>query len=67
MTCSVCAAGVMLDSMFHSMTTSMQLAQDVLRTEPMETEVVADAAQPFDGLEMFAQTIETGMHGCCSR
>jgi autophagy-related protein 2 len=52
--------GVMLDSMFASMTTSMQLAQECLRQEPTEGEQVAEAAQPFEGLEVFAQTIEAG-------
>ena len=50
----------MLDSMFHSMTTSMQLAKDCLGQEQTETEQVADSATPFEGLEMFALTIEAG-------
>ena len=57
----VCFEGVMLDSMFASMTTSMQLAQECLRHEPTEGEQVADTAQPFEGLEVFAQTIEAGI------
>lgn len=54
-------AGVMLDSMFHSMTTSLQLAQECLKQEPSEGEQQADSATPFEGLEMFAQTIEAGI------
>lgn len=64
-----CAA-VPLDSMlFSSMTTSMQLAEECLRQEPTEGELRAnDAAQPFEGLELFAQTIDAGMfyHILCS-
>ena len=54
--------GVPLDSMlFSSMTTSMQLAEECLRQEPTEGELRAtDAAQPFEGLELFAQTIDAG-------
>lgn len=46
--------------MFSSMTTSMQLAQECLKQDSTEGEQYADAAQPFEGLEMFAQTIEAG-------
>jgi len=55
--------GVPLDSMlFSSMTTSMQLAEECLRQEPTEGELRAtDAAQPFEGLELFAQTIDAGI------
>ncbi len=49
----------MLDSMFGSMTTSLQLAQECLKHNS-EGEQQADSAQPFEGLEMFAQTIEAG-------
>ncbi|XP_042294778.1 autophagy-related protein 2 homolog A isoform X2 [Sceloporus undulatus] len=38
------------------MTTSMQLAQECLKDQ---TEEPSDAPQPLEGLEMFAQTIET--------
>uniref|UniRef100_A0A8C6YFN9 Autophagy related 2A n=1 Tax=Naja naja TaxID=35670 RepID=A0A8C6YFN9_NAJNA len=38
------------------MTTSMQLAQECLKEQ---TEEPSDASQPLEGLEMFAQTIET--------
>jgi len=57
--CSV----VPLDSvLFSSMTTSMQLAEECLRQEPTEGELRAtDAAQPFEGLELFAQTIDAGI------
>ena len=49
-------------SSFSSMTTSMQLAEECLRQD-QEAEGVqqADDAQPFEGLEMFAQTIEAGL------
>ncbi|KAI0241927.1 hypothetical protein LSAT2_015473 [Lamellibrachia satsuma] len=47
-----------IDSMLSSMTTSLQLAQECLKEEPSSGEQLADAAKPFEGLEMFAQTIE---------
>ena len=53
--------GVMFDSMlssFSSMTTSMQLAQECLKSE--DTGGRHDTAQPFEGVEMFANTIEAG-------
>ena len=53
--------GEMLDSMFNSMTTSLQLAQECLKQDQTEGEQHAEAAQPFEGLEMFAQTIEAGV------
>jgi len=40
----------------------MQLAEECLRQEPTEGELRAtDAAQPFEGLELFAQTIDAGI------
>ncbi|KAK2180611.1 hypothetical protein NP493_435g00000 [Ridgeia piscesae] len=54
--------GATLDSMLSSMTTSLQLAQECLKEEPSAGEQLADAAKPFEGLEMFAQTIEAGLH-----
>lgn len=39
------------------MTTSMQLAQECLKEQAEEP---SDTPQPLEGLEMFAQTIETG-------
>ena len=53
--------GATLDSMLSSMTTSLQLAQECLKEEPSAGEQLADAAKPFEGLEMFAQTIEAGL------
>ena len=48
--------------LFSSMTTSMQLAEECLRQDPTEGELRAtDAAQPFEGLELFAQTIDAGI------
>ena len=52
--------GVMLESMFSSMTSSLELAQECLRQDPTEGEQHAETAQPFEGLEMFAMTIEAG-------
>ena len=46
--------------MFSSMTTSLQLAQECLKQDTTEGEQQAATAQPFEGLEMFAQTIEAG-------
>lgn len=51
----------MTDSMiFNAMTTSMQLAQECLKESPSSGEEQAEASQPFEGLESFAQTIESG-------
>lgn len=41
------------------MTTSLQLAQECLRDGLPEP---SEPPQPLEGLEMFAQTIETGKH-----
>ncbi|XP_070807618.1 autophagy-related protein 2 homolog A [Pituophis catenifer annectens] len=49
-------AGSESQSWPSSMTTSMQLAQECLKEQ---TEEPSDASQPLEGLEMFAQTIET--------
>ena len=46
------------------MTTSMQLAQECLRDGPPEP---SEPPQPLEGLEMFAQTIETGEQAPPSR
>lgn len=45
------------------MSTSMQLAQECLRDEPPQP---SEPPQPLEGLEMFAQTIETGEWAPCS-
>ncbi|CAH1792670.1 unnamed protein product [Owenia fusiformis] len=50
---------IMIDSMFSSMTTSIQLAQECLKQPSSEGEKDASGAQPFEGLENFAQTIES--------
>uniref|UniRef100_A0A8C7E7D3 Autophagy related 2A n=1 Tax=Naja naja TaxID=35670 RepID=A0A8C7E7D3_NAJNA len=49
-------AGSESQSWASCMTTSMQLAQECLKEQ---TEEPSDASQPLEGLEMFAQTIET--------
>lgn len=49
----------MFDSNWGSMTTSMQLAEECFRQEAFETERDAESVQPLEGLELFAQTIET--------
>ena len=54
--------GSMTDSMmWNAMTTSMQLAQECLKEDPSTGEEQAEASPPFEGLESFAQTIESGM------
>lgn len=51
----------MTDSMiWNAMTTSMQLAQECLKEGPSSGEEQAEATAPFEGLESFAQTIESG-------
>lgn len=53
--------GSMTDSMiWNAMTTSMQLAQECLKEGPSSGEEQAEATAPFEGLESFAQTIESG-------
>jgi len=53
--------GSMTDSMiWNAMTTSMQLAQECLKEGPSSGEEQAEASPPFEGLESFAQTIESG-------
>lgn len=53
--------GSMTDSMvWNAMTTSMQLAQECLKEDPSTGEEQAEASPPFEGLESFAQTIESG-------
>ncbi|XP_020613758.1 autophagy-related protein 2 homolog A-like [Orbicella faveolata] len=52
--------GSMTDSMiWNAMTTSMQLAQECLKEGPSSGEEQAEATPPFEGLESFAQTIES--------
>ena len=52
----------MMDSMlWNSMTTSMELAQECLKQPPSSGEEQADTGQTFEGLESFAQTIESGL------
>lgn len=51
----------MLESMFGSMTTSLQLAKECLRQE--NDQPADNTSQPFEGLELFAQAIEAGMDG----
>ena len=43
-----------------SMTTSIQLAQECLKQGPSAGEEQAESSQTFEGLEAFAQTIESG-------
>ena len=46
---------------FNNMTTSMELAQECLKQGPSPGEEQAEATtQQFEGLETFAQTIESG-------
>ena len=53
--------GSMTDStVWNAMTTSMQLAQECLKEDPSTGEEEAEASPPFEGLESFAQTIESG-------
>lgn len=51
----------MTDSMvWNAMTTSMQLAQECLKEDLSTGEEQAETSPPFEGLESFAQTIESG-------
>ncbi|XP_065311944.1 autophagy-related protein 2 homolog B isoform X3 [Dermacentor albipictus] len=50
----------MFEPMLGSMMSSMQLAEEYLKQEPLDAEKEASAAaEPFTGLEQFAQAIET--------
>lgn len=50
----------MFEPMWGSMMSSMQLAEEYLKQEPLDAEKEAPAAaEPFTGLEQFAQAIET--------
>ena len=42
------------------MKSSMQLAKDCLKEDQQASEYITVTATPFEGLEMFAQTIESG-------
>lgn len=46
----------MFESMWSSMTNSMQLAQECMEQDALNT---ADAAQPLEGIEKFAQMIDS--------
>ena len=46
---------------FSSMTTSLQLAQECLKDEELPSAEQTASQQTFEGLESFAQTIESGM------
>lgn len=48
----------MFESMWSSMTSSMQLAQECLKQEMPNA---ADNAQPMEGIERFAQTIDSSV------
>lgn len=45
-----------------SMTTSIQMAQECLRQDPTLSGDSQDTGQSFEGLEAFAQTIESGQY-----
>ena len=47
----------MFESMWSSMTSSMQLAEDCLKKE--KEELSEDTNQSFEGIERFAQTIDS--------
>lgn len=46
----------MFESMWSSMTNSMQLAEECMKQDPSSTQ---DAAQPLEVIERFAQTIDS--------
>lgn len=50
----------MFESMWSSMTSSMQLAAECLKQESDS----ASAPQPMEGLELFAQTIDSSEFDC---
>lgn len=50
------SATSMFESMWNSMTSSMQLAEECAK---QDAEIAPNDAQPFEGLELFAQTIDS--------
>lgn len=52
------SATSMFESMWSSMTSSMQLAQECLKQEMTNT----DNVQPMEGIERFAQTIDSSTY-----
>lgn len=46
----------MFESMWSSMTNSMQLAQECMKQDSLNS---ADVAQPLEGIEKFAQMIDS--------
>lgn len=54
----ICADTTMLESMWSSMSSSMQLAQECLERNGDEEAAAATANTPMEGLEKFAQTID---------
>lgn len=48
----------MFESMWNSMSSSMQLAQEIAKETSSKRQT--DNNQPIEGIELFAQTIDTG-------
>lgn len=46
----------MFESMWNSMTSSMQLAEECAKQDPTNSQ---NASQPYEGIDCFAQTIES--------
>lgn len=53
----------MFESMWSSMTSSMQLAQECMKQD--QTSSAADNAQPLEGIERFAQIIDSSKFRNC--
>lgn len=49
----------MFESMWSSMTNSMQLAQECMKQDALNT---AESSQPLEGIERFAQIIDSSMY-----
>lgn len=50
------SATSMFESMWNSMTSSMQLAEECAKQDAVNSK---DSSQPYEGIENFAQTIES--------
>ena len=44
-----------------SMTSSLKIAEDCLKPSTSEENLTEDISQPYEGVQIFAQTIDSGM------
>jgi hypothetical protein len=59
-----CTSAGGLESMFNStmsMTSSLKIAEDCLKRTSSEENLAEDKSQPYEGVQIFAQTIDSGL------